>query len=130
MDFLDPVLGSVTGIDPAQWKSIFLFSVKVVLFCLPFVILGILVEKDVYRVPVFNRVLKTIVLFLFVFPAFIFALLNLFAPRLPDSFWTRHPGLEILWIMEGRFPPLVLGLLCGTFLFLYVAEVWKGGLRD
>jgi hypothetical protein len=130
MDFLDPVLGSAAGIDPGQWKAILLFSLKMILFCLPFVIFGLFIEGDVYCVPVVNKVLKTLVLLLFVLPVFSFALLNLLAPGIPDSFWTRHPALETLWIMEGYIPPLVLILLCGAFLFLYAARVWGGDLTD
>ena len=130
MDFLDPVLGSVAGLDAGQWKTVFVFTVKGVLFCLPFVILGVLVERDVYRVPFFGRIIKTLVLILVVFPVLAFALLNYFAPRLSENFWADFPWLENLWIMEGSLPSLVLALLCGTFLTIYLGEVWKGCLRD
>jgi len=130
MDFLEPILGSASGLDAGQWKAVLVFTVKGALFCLPFLILGILVEKDVYRVPVFGRVIKTLVLMLVVFPVFGFGLLNYLAPRFSDNFWAAFPWLENLWIMEGALPPLVLALLCGTFLALYLGEIWKGSLRE
>ena len=130
MDFLDPVLGTLTGIEPAQWRSILVFSLKVFLFCLPFVILGFLVEKDVYRVSAVNRTTKTLLLLICVSPVFLLAVFNYLAPKLPGSFWERHTVLESFWIMEGSLAPLILAGLCLIYVLLYLTEIVRGDLRD
>ena len=63
MDFLSPIVGTVTGIEVGEWKDIFIFSLKVFIFSVPFVVVGLLVEKDVIRVPALNRALKSLLVF-------------------------------------------------------------------
>jgi hypothetical protein len=130
MDFLDPVLGTVTGLEPGQLSAIISFTLKALLFCLPFVILGLLFERDVYRVPVTGRITKVLILLVFVLPVLLFAIFNYMAPGIPESFWESHQVLETLWIMEGSFAPVVLAGLCVLYFFLYAAEVVRGDLRD
>ena len=129
MDYLIPVLGSVTGVEVAQWKVILVFSLKILLFCIPFVILGLLIEYDVIRVPAKNRAIKIFVGLLFATPVFLFGLLNFLAPRLPDAFWDAHPSLEPFWIMEGKWSPLVLMGITLLFVLLYLLETITGELR-
>ena len=128
MDYLIPALGSVTGVKMAQWKVILIFSLKVFLFCVPFIVLGLLIEYDVIRVPVRNRIIKICVGLLFAVPVFLFGLLNFIAPRLPDAFWDAHPALEPLWIMEGKWSPLVLMVIVVLFVLLYLLETIGGEL--
>jgi hypothetical protein len=130
MDFLDPILGGAAGLNAEEWKAVLLFSVKGVFFCLPFVALGAVLERDIHRVTVLGRVVKTLVVLLAVLPGLGLAILNLLAPRLPASFWETRPWLENLWIMEGTFPPVVFLFLCSGFLLLYLGETWRGSLRD
>lgn len=127
-DYLVPILGSVTGVKMAQWKVIFFFSLKVFLFCVPFIVLGLLIEYDVIRVGVRNRAIKICVGVLFAVPVFLFAMLNFIAPRLPDIFWDTHPVLEQFWIMEGKWSPLVLMVIVTLFLLLYLLETIGGEL--
>lgn len=128
MDFLSPVLGSITGIEAAHWKDILVFTAKVILFSLPFVALGLLFERDVLRVPLGNRLIKTAILMIAAAHVILFGLLNLVAPRLPDSFWENHPALESMWIMEGTWPPVILMGLVVLFVTLYAVEVLEGDL--
>ena len=130
MDFVSPIIGTVTGIEMAQWKDILIFTLKVFLFSIPFVVVGLLVEKDVLRVPVINRVVKSIIVFVFFLPVFLFGILNYLAPGMPDNFWERYPLLEGLWIMEGTWPPVILSLVALLYLLLYVVETMRGELRD
>ena len=94
----------------------------------PFIVLGLLIEYDVIRVPVRNRVIKICVGLLFAVPVFLFGLLNFIAPRLPDVFWDAHPALEPLWIMEGKWSPLVLMVIVVLFVLLYLLETIGGEL--
>lgn len=128
MDYLIPALGSVTGIEMAQWKDILSFSLKVILFCLPFIALGLLIERDIISVPRLNRFAKICVLVLFAAPIFLFGVLNYMAPGLPDSFWDGHPTLESFWIMEGQWAPIILMALVAVFVILYAVETLSGDL--
>lgn len=128
LDYLIPVLGSVTGLEMAQWKDILSFSLKAILFCLPFVALGLLVERDIVRVPVFNRFAKVGVLVLFSLPVFLFGIINYLAPGMPDDFWEKYPALELFWLMEGQWAPIILMALAAVFVLLYAAEVMSGDL--
>lgn len=128
MDYLIPVLGSVTGIEMAQWKDIVAFSLKVILFCVPFVVLGLLVERDIIKVPLINRFAKLAVLVLFAAPVFLFGFLNYLAPGLPDEFWEGYPALESFWLMEGQWSPIILMALTVVFVVLYAVEVMSGDL--
>jgi hypothetical protein len=130
MEFLDPVLGAITGTELVPWRSILAFSIKVLFFCLPFIILGFLVEKDVIRVPAASKTVKSLVLLICVIPILMFAGLNYIAPKLQDSFWEVHPVLELFWIMEGSFAPLILAGLCLVYVSVYIAEIARGDLRD
>ncbi len=130
MDFLSPIVGTVTGIEMAQWKDILIFALKVFIFSVPFIVVGVLVEKDVIRVPVLNRVVKSLVVFLFFFPVFLFGVLNYLAPGMPDAFWEKYPLLEGFWIMEGTWPPVILSGLVFLYLLLYVAETMRGDLSS
>ncbi len=130
MDFLSPIVGTITGIEMAQWKDILIFALKVFIFSVPFVVVGVLVEKDVIRVPVLNRVVKSLVVFLFFFPVFLFGVLNYLAPGMPDAFWEKYPLLEGFWIMEGTWPPVILSGLVFLYLLLYVAETMRGDLSS
>ena len=130
MDFLSPIVGTVTGIEMAQWKDIFIFALKVFIFTVPFVVVGLLVEKDVIRVPVLNRAVKSLVVFLFFLPVFLFGVLNYLAPGMPDAFWEKYPLLEGLWIMDGAWPPITLSGLALLYLLLYVAETLRGDLSS
>jgi len=130
MDFLSPIVGTVTGIEMAQWKDIIIFALKVFIFTIPFVVVGLLVEKDVIRVPVMNRVVKSLVVTLFFLPVFLFGVLNYLAPGMPDAFWEKYPLLEGAWIMEGTWPPLIMSGLALLYLLLYVAETVRGDLTN
>jgi len=130
MDFLSPIVGTVTGIEMAQWKDILIFALKVFIFSVPFVVVGVLVEKDVIQVPVLNRVVKSLVVFLFFLPVFLFGVLNYLAPGMPDAFWEKYPLLEGFWIMEGTWPPVILSGLVFLYLLLYVAETMRGDLSS
>ncbi len=130
MDFLSPIVGTVTGIEMAQWKDILIFALKVFIFSVPFVVVGVLVEKDVIQVPVLNRAVKSLVVFLFFFPVFLFGVFNYLAPGIPDAFWEKYPLLEGFWIMEGTWPPVILSGLVFLYLLLYVAETIRGDLSS
>lgn len=129
MDFVSPVVGAVTGIEMAQWRDVIVFALKVFLFTLPFVVVGLLVEKDVIRVPRGHRLVKILVVFVFFLPLFLFGILNYLAPGMPEAFWEQYPFLEGLWIMEGRWPPALLSGLALLYLLLYAVEVIKGDMR-
>jgi hypothetical protein len=90
----------------------------------------VLVEKDVIRVPVLNRVVKSLVVFLFFLPVFLFGVLNYLAPGMPDAFWEKYPLLEGFWIMEGTWPPVILSGLVFLYLLLYVVETMRGDLSS
>ncbi len=130
MDFLSPIVGTVTGIEMAQWKDILIFALKVFVFSVPFVAFGLLVEKDIIRVPVLNRVFKLLVVFLFFLPVFLFGILNYLAPGMPDAFWENHHLLEELWLMEGTWPPVILSGLVFLYLLLYLMETLRGDLSS
>lgn len=130
MDFLSPAIGAVTGIEMAQWKDIFIFAFKVVLLCVPFAILGLLLDGDIYRVPVTRRLVKSVVAVLFVTPVIMLGVLNYMADGLSDAFWAKYPFLESYWIMEGKWPPAVLALLALLFLILYLLETATGDLTN
>lgn len=130
MDFVSPIVGAVTGIEMAQWKDILIFALKVIVFTIPFVVIGLLVERDVVRVPSFSRLIKSFTVFAFFLPVFSFGILNYVAPGIPDAFWERHPLLEGFWIMEGKVAPLVLSSLAFLYLVLYVVETWRGDLSE
>ncbi len=130
MDFLSPVLGTVTGIEAAMWKDILLFTFKVFLFVIPFILIGLFIEHDVQRVPVVNRLVKSGLVFLFFIPPFSFGILNYFAPDMPETFWESYPFLENFWLMEGKLAPLVLTgsvLICSI---LYILETARGDLTN
>ena len=128
MDFLSPVLGAVTGIEPAHWKEIALFSAKALLFIVPFVIIGLLVEKDIVRLPVTSKLVKLSVVLLFTAPVFMIGALNYFAPGLPDEFWDRNPLLESFWIMEGKWTSIILMAVAAVYVLLYAWEVLAGDM--
>ena len=130
MDLVSPIVGAVTGIEMAQWREILIFALKVFVFTTPFVLVGLLVERDVLRVPAINRIVKCAVVFIFFVPVFLFGLLNYLAPGMPDAFWEKYPFLEGLWIMEGTWPPVILSSVALLYLLLYVAETVRGELRN
>ncbi len=130
MDFLSPIVGTVTGIELAQWKDILIFTLKVFIFAVPFVVVGLLVEKDIIRVPILSRVIKSLIVFIFFLPVFLFGILNYLAPGMPDAFWEKYPLLEGLWIMEGTWPPVILSGLVLLYLLLYVLETAQGDLSS
>ncbi len=130
MDFLSPIVGTVTGIELAQWKDILIFTLKVFIFAVPFVVVGLLVEKDIIRVPILSRVIKSLIVFIFFLPVFLFGILNYLAPGMPDAFWGKYPLLEGLWIMEGTWPPVILSGLVLLYLLLYVLETAQGNLSS
>lgn len=130
MDFISPVLGTVTGIEAAMWKDILLFTFKVLLFVIPFILIGLFIEHDVQRVPVVNRLVKSGVVFLFFIPPFAFGILNYFAPDMPETFWESYPFLENFWLMEGKLAPLVLTGSVLIYLLLYVLETARGDLTN
>ena len=130
MDYLSPIIGTVTGIEIADWREILIFGLKVFIFTVPFVILGVLVEKDIMKAPVVNRIIKSLIALLFCLPVFLFAVLNYAAPGMEDAFWERYPVLEGLWIMEGSWPPLILALLVLVYFTVYTLETFRGDLRD
>jgi len=130
MDFLSPIVGTVTGIELALWKDILIFTLKVFIFAVPFVVVGLLVEKDIIRVPILSRVIKSLIVFIFFLPVFLFGILNYLAPGMPDAFWEKYPLLEGLWIMEGTWPPVILSGLVLLYLLLYVLETAQGDLSS
>ena len=130
MDFLSPVVGKVTGIEMAQWKDILIFGLKVFIFSVPFVIIGLLVEKDVIRVPVVSKIVKSTVILVLTLPIIFFGILNYMAPGLSDSFWERYPVFEGLWIMEGGLAPAILSGMALLYLVLYVLETARGDLSN
>jgi len=130
MDFLSPIVGTVTGVEIAQWKDILIFSLKVFVFTIPFVAFGLLIEKDIIQVPVLNRVAKSLVVFLFFLPVFLFGILNYIAPGLPDAFWEEHLLLEEFWLMEGTWPPVILSGLVFLYFLLYLMDAWGGDLSS
>jgi len=130
MDFLSPVVGTVTGVEAAQWKEILIFGMEVFIFLLPFVVIGLLVEKDVIRVPVVNRIVKSIVVVITSLPILLFGIFNYMAPGLSEAFWERHPVLEGFWIMEGRHAPAILTGVVLLYVLLYVAETARGDLSS
>lgn len=130
MDYLSPIVGTVTGIEMAQWKDILLFSLKVFLFTVPFVIIGLLVEKDMIQVPLPNKVIKTLITFCLLVPVLLFGLLNYLAPGMPDPFWENYPFLEGLWIMEGTWPPIILSGLVMLYLLAYIVEILRGDMSS
>jgi hypothetical protein len=130
MDVLSPIVGTVTGIEVAMWKDIFIFFLKVFIFTVPFVVIGLLLEKDVIRVPVLNRFIKSLIVFLFILPVLLFGVLNYLAPGMPDAFWEKYPLLEGFWIMEGTWPPIILCGLVFLYLLQYVVESVRGDLSS
>ena len=130
MDLLSPIVGTVTGIEMAQWKDIIIFALKVFIFAVPFVVFGLLVEKDIIRVPMLNRVAKTLVVFLFFLPVFLFGILNYIAPGMPEAFWENHLVLEEFWLMEGTWPPVILSGLVLLYFLLYLMETLRGDLSS
>ena len=130
MDFLTPVLGTITGIEAALWKDILLFTAKCVLFVVPFVVIGLFIERDVNTVPVLNRLIKSVIVFAFFVPPFLFGILNYFAPDLPETFWESYPALENFWLMEGKMAPVVLSCSVFIYFLLYVLENVRGDLTN
>jgi hypothetical protein len=130
MDFLIPVLGTVTGIEAALWKDILLFTAKCALFVIPFVVIGLLIERDFNTVPVLNRLIKSIIVFAFFVPPFLFGILNYFAPDLPETFWESYPALENFWLMEGKMAPVVLSASVLLYFLLYLLENVRGDLTN
>ena len=130
MDYLSPIVGAVTGVEMAQWKDILIFGMKVLVFTIPFVAIGLLIEKDIIKVPVINRAIKCLIVFAFFLPVFLFAVLNYFAPEMPDAFWEKYPLLEGFWLMEGAWAPVILAGLVLLYLFAYVVETVRGDLRS
>jgi len=130
MDFLSPILGTVTGIEMAQWKDIIVFCLKVFIFTVPFVVAGLILEKDSGRRLVLGQVMKSLLVLLFSLPVFLFGLFNYLAPGLPETFWDKYPLLEGFWIMEGTWPPVVLSGLALLYSILYIAENVKGELNS
>ena len=130
MDFLSPIVGTVTGIELAQWKEILIFGFKIFIFSVPFVVIGLLVEKDLIRVPVVSRIVKSTVVIIFSLPILLLGILNWMAPGLSDAFWERYPTLESFWIMEGRLAPATLSGMVLLFVVLYVLETARGDLRN
>ena len=129
MDFLSPVVDTVTGIEMAQWRDIIVFCLKVFIFTVPFVVAGLILEKDTRRTLVLGRVVKSFIVLLFSLPVFLFGLLNYLAPGLPETFWDKYPLLEGLWIMEGAWPPVVLSALALLYFLLYIIENIGGDLK-
>ena len=130
MDYLTPVLGAVTGIEAAMWKDILLFTAKCVLFIIPFVIIGLFIERDVNRVPVVNRLIKSVIAFIFLVPPFLFGILNYFAPEMPETFWESYPALENFWLMEGKLAPVILSSAVLVYFLLYFLETVRGDLTN
>jgi hypothetical protein len=130
MDFLTPVLGTITGIEAALWKDILLFTAKCTLFVIPFVVIGLFIERDVNTVPVLNRLIKSVLVFVFFVPPFLFGILNYFAPDLPETFWESYPALENFWLMEGKMAPVVLSCSVFIYFLLYLLENVRGDLTN
>ena len=130
MDFLLPVIGTITGIESVLWKDIIISALKVFLFCLPFIALSFLIEKDVYSVPVINRIIKSVLVAVFVTPVILLGVLNYFAMDLPDVFWEKYPIMENFWIMEGKATPVVLMVLATLYLLTYIVETMSGDLNN
>ncbi|MDF1537189.1 MAG: hypothetical protein P1S46_11985 [bacterium] len=130
MDFLSPVVGTVTGIEVAMWKDILLFAFKVIVFVIPFIVIGLFIEYDVGHVTVVNRMIKFGIVFLFFVPPFLFGILNYFAPGMPETFWESYPLIENFWIMEGKLAPLLLSGLVLIYFLLYSLETVRGDLTN
>ena len=130
MDYLPPIIGTVTGIEMSQWRNILIFGLKVFIFSVPFVIIGLIVEKDILRVTLAGKVTRTFLVLIFSIPILLFAVLNYLAPGLPDAFWEKYRLLEGFWIMEGPGAPILLAGLTLLYLISYLAETIRGDLRD
>lgn len=130
MDYLTPVLGTITGIEAAMWKDILLFTAKSALFVIPFIVIGLFIEGDINTVPVINRVIKSLIVFAFFVPPFLFGILNYFAPEMPETFWESYPALENFWLMEGKMAPVVLSASVLIYFMLYLLENIRGDLTN
>ena len=82
------------------------------------------------KVPVINRVVKCLIVFLFFLPVFFLGILNYMAPGFPDAFWEKYPFLEGFWIMEGKGAPIILSGLVLLYLLSYLFETVRGDLRS
>lgn len=129
MEIVDAILGGSAGFSLAGWGRVALFCAGAFIFCLPFILLGYSFERDVNRVAVVNRVLKTLVLLFFLLPFLVFALLNSLMPFV--SHWEKsgNPLMWMFWVMEGTTPPILLFLLLSIFLVLYLVQIWRADLR-
>jgi len=129
MDTAASISALFTGAFPGGWGEIALFVSGALLFCLPFAVLGHFLEKDVRRVRIGNRILKILVLLLFLTPIAAFALLNFLGPVLPSSARSAVPLVELFWVMENRWAAFLLFLLSVVVMVLHLGEAWRGDLQ-
>jgi hypothetical protein len=130
MDLISAAIGTATGVEAALLKDMIIFVLKSLVLCIPFAILGLIMGRDIYKASVLSRILKSLVVFLFVTPLILIGILNYHAEGLEDAFWETYPFLENFWIMEGKWPPAVITALSVIFLLLYLTETVTGDLTS
>lgn len=122
--------------DPAVLPGAGVFALKVVAFCVPFVLLGFYLEKRVdgrEKIDRTRRVVKAAIFVLFVLPMFglgFLNYLNTIRPILLAEYLEKHPDLQNLIIMDGLLPPLVLIGVLTLFSGLYLVETLRGRTND
>jgi hypothetical protein len=118
--------------DPAVFPAVGLFSLKVAVFCVPFLLLGLCLERKVdgkARTDLPRRSLKAAVFLLFTLPILLLGLVNYVntvRPTLLASLLEKHPDLENFMIIEGVWPSLLLVGLVTLFAILNLVEIDRG----
>src|SRR5512138_1299128 len=119
-------------LDPGVFPEVGLFCLKAALFCAPFLLLGVYLEKGVdgrVRTDLPRRALKSAVFLLSIAPILFlgaFNFVNAVRPELLAAFLERHPDLQNIMVMEGARPALLLVALVGPFAALNLAEIVRG----
>jgi hypothetical protein len=125
------ILGFIK-LDPAVMPEVWGFTVRMVLFCIPFLLIGIYLERNVdgrVLIAGWPRMLKMFLLIVSVAPLGIIGavnLLNAVRPGLMAGVLAEHPALENLMVMDGMTGPLLLLGLLLVFTLLYAAEIATG----
>ncbi len=130
--------GSIAGIlgflklDPATMPEVAGFTLRMVIFCVPFLLLGLYLERGVdgrERIPRARRLVKMAVLSAGILP-FCFLggmnLVNALRPELLARVMEKNPDLQNLMVMDGLVSPLVLLGVLLVFFFLAASEILGG----